>query len=671
MEKKKKKGKKRFIVIGMICILALLAGWVYMRNRAARFAALSTVTQETIILSKSDMTHALSVSGVVESGNVTNIYSTLTYPVQEIYVSVGDKVSVGDVLAILDTTNLENDIAMAELNLENALASLSEEQRTIRNNITNAQNQLDAARITLERQRLNLERAESDLDEAMVDADEPFDSYRYDLTISEAAITLERRTEDLEKATNDYEKALNDFDDYAFQHTINEARITLDRRKADVATAEKDLADERAGRRATGYNDSIYQQSVDQAQSQRNQRADELRRAQEILEMAEAADPQVPETIETARYAVGTAEMALISAENALNRAYSDWNSAGDSNSVQRDTAVRNAERTLDTAQRALEDAQRVYNKALSDLDRAKDDAVENYELAMERAQNSYDDAKRQYENALSDKERALDDYISNNDTKLTNTNNALTDARNQVQAAENSVTSAQNSLTQASSRQTTSDFSIRSQELNLERLNNSLANGTIIASADGVVTESNIKVGAPPTGILFVIEESDDLYVSVRVREYNLASLAVGQDTEISTDATGNRIYTGLVTYISPKAVSAAGSTSVEFELKSQLFSTDERIRIGMNAFMNIIMEVREDVYSVPASIVVTKDEGEYVYALAEDGEIQEILVTTGLRTSTNTEIISDELYEGLELLLDPEGRLSSGTRTLPFWMR
>ncbi|MCL2046609.1 MAG: efflux RND transporter periplasmic adaptor subunit [Oscillospiraceae bacterium] len=671
MEKKKKKSKKGLIIVGLILVLAMTGGIMFLRARAARIAAASARPVETIILDKSDMTLSLSVSGVVESGSVTNIYSTLTaYPVQEIFVSVGDRVKVGDVLAILDTTNLENDIALAELNYENALSSLTEEQRTIRNNITNAQNQLESSRIALERQRLNLERAENDLEEALLDAEEPFDSYRYDLSIREALITLERREEDLNKALADLENAIYDFDEYAFLYTINEARIALERRKADVATAEKDLADERAGRRATGYSDSIYQSSVDNAQQVRNQRAVELTLAQEYLEALEADPSSTADEIQEARYAVGAAEMALINAEGALSRAYSEWNAAGDSNSVSRDNAIRNAERTLETAKRNQDDAQRVYDKAVSDLERAKNDAVENYELALERAQNAYDDAQRQYENAINDKERAMDDYITSLDTKITNTRNAVSDSRNQVQSAETSVASAQNSLNQASSRPTTGDISIRTQELNLERLNNSLANGTIVATADGVITESNIRVGAPPSGILFVIEDTEDLYVTARVREYNLTSLDVGQDTEITTDASAGVIFQGVVTYISPKAVSAAGSTSVEFELKSQLLTFDSTIRIGMNAFLNIIMETREEVYSVPASILVSKDDGEYVYAI-EEGETIEILVETGLRTSTNTEIFSDELYDGMELLLDPEGRLSSDTRLLPFWMR
>jgi len=55
-------------------------------------------------------------SGVAQSSETTNIYSTLNYPVKEIFVEVGDMVEAGDVIAVLDTANLENDIAQAEIN---------------------------------------------------------------------------------------------------------------------------------------------------------------------------------------------------------------------------------------------------------------------------------------------------------------------------------------------------------------------------------------------------------------------------------------------------------------------------------------------------------------------------------------------------------------------------
>lgn len=51
--------------------------------------------------------------GEIKSKESTNIYSTLNNPVQEVKVKEGDKVKVGDVLAVLDSNGLEKDIEQA------------------------------------------------------------------------------------------------------------------------------------------------------------------------------------------------------------------------------------------------------------------------------------------------------------------------------------------------------------------------------------------------------------------------------------------------------------------------------------------------------------------------------------------------------------------------------
>jgi len=174
------------------------------------------------------------------------------------------------------------------------------------------------------------------------------------------------------------------------------------------------------------------------------------------------------------------------------------------------------------------------------------------------------------------------------------------------------------------------------------------------------VITEVNVKVGAVPNGIIFVIEDTENLRVSARVREHSISSVLLGQDALITTDATGDKEYGGKVSYISPRAVSAAGSTSVEFEVQADLIKSDNEIKIGMNAFLNIIIEQKSDVYAVPNSVIVTNERGSFVYS-TKDGQKHEIPVTLGIKTMVNAEISGEGLHNGLELLMDPEGLLSS----------
>jgi multidrug efflux pump subunit AcrA (membrane-fusion protein) len=550
-------------------------------------AAMQSEIPPAFALEKTELTKTISVSGIVQSTGTHNIYSTQNNPVREIYARVGDRVNAGDILAKLDMSKLENDIAQAELNLLSARNTAAEEARTKGNSVTNAQTSLETSRISLERQEMNTANAEKDLLEAETNMKKPFDSYTYDKTIEDAKINLERRIKELAAAEEEWEKvSAGTFDNYAYKNAILDAETNYNRKQDDL-------------------------------------------------------------------------DLAVQNYYNAMSRYYSaptETQDAAWSNAL-------SAQSSIESAERAVQDAEKAVERAKTEQKRAQDDYNdENRPLTnatdnLTKAQNNLADARRSYERALSDKERAIRDYTENNETKLENAKKTLADSRNQLQSAQNNLASAQNSLNQADSKQATTATSVELQILNLEKLNSQLAEGLILATTDGVVTEVNAKVGAAASGALFVIEDVDRLYVSANVKEYSLNDLQIGQRGYVTTDATGANVYDAVITYISPKAVSAAGSTSVEFEIRAAINGTDNDVRIGMNAFLNVVTDARDNVFSVPLSAIVTNDNGSFIYAF-ESSEHREIPVTIGLRTSTHAEIYGDSLHEGLQILSRPQDR-------------
>lgn len=635
----KKPSKKKIIIISAAAVVVVAVGAFLLLSRSAN--ANVTAPQITIPLSKSDITSNISVSGVVKSENTTNIYSNQSaYPIKEIYVEVGDKVKAGDVLAELDMSKLQNDISQTEINLESAESNAAEEDRSRSNSITNAKTSLESAQISLAKQQLSTANAEKDLKKAEEDLDEPFDSYSYDLTINDAKTSLDRKAEDLKKAEEDLDEALYYFDDYTYQNAIREAEITLDRKLSDLADAEQTLNDEIHGG-MDSFDGYSYEIKIDSAQ-----------RAYDKAKADYDASPTsvAAQTLDDARY-------NLNQAQNDYNKARNDYyNSAQDS----RTTKIDSAQKTVDSAQKAADDAQRNYDKALTDLERAKQDAATNAYDALTKAQNNYADAQKSYEKALSDKERAINDYIEKNQTALENAQKTYNDSQKQLQSSQNNVKSSQNSLGQAQAKPESAGTNVALQELNLDKLNTQLSEGKIIATVDGVITEMNAKVGAAPSGILFVIEDTEDLYVSAKIKEYNLSSIAMEQNAIVTTDATGDKIYDGAISYISPKAVSEAGSTSVEFEIHASIKNADPAVKIGMNAFLNIVTDSKTDVFVVPLSMISTDPRGSFVSTL-ENGETKEIPVTVGLKNSTSAEISGSGLVEGMQLLADPSGSMTT----------
>ena len=60
---------------------------------------------------KTTLSESITVTGTVESGSVANVTTSLSHPVKEIFVQVGDTVSEGDVICTLDSSDLEEQLA--------------------------------------------------------------------------------------------------------------------------------------------------------------------------------------------------------------------------------------------------------------------------------------------------------------------------------------------------------------------------------------------------------------------------------------------------------------------------------------------------------------------------------------------------------------------------------
>ena len=568
-------GKKPVrVMIAVSAVAILIIGAFFVIGPGSVSASTQNEAPQLLTMEKTDLVKTLSASGVVKSANTQNIYSTQTSPVQEIYVSVGDRVYLGDVLARLDMSRVENDIKQAELNLTSAQNSNAEERRANGNSVANAQNSLASAQLSLERQIQSTTNAEKDLEDAAVDADKSFDSYAYDRAVEDARIALERRTAEYEDAQAE------SFDTYTSRNSINDAERNYERKQNDAYTASQNYYDA-----LSRYHDAP------------------------------------PETKDAA------------------------W------------SAALSAESAMEAAGRAAEDAGIALDRAKKDLTRSTDDYAKQENDKVTKALQNMTDAQRAYDKALSDRERAEKDYADANETKLKNAQRALSDSQKQLASAETSLQAAQNTYDQARNKPSTSGVNIDLQSLTLEKLQDQLAEGLIIATADGVVTEINAKVGAAPSGIMFVIEDVDDLYVSAKVKEYSLNDLRLGQSAYTTTDATIGEVYPSSVIYISPKAVSPAGSTSVEFEIHAQITGHDTAVKIGMNAFLEVVTHEKTGVYAIPLSAMVTDSRGSFIYAY-EDGGIREIPVLSGMKTSTHVEITGEDLYDGLQILARPADR-------------
>jgi len=110
--------KKLLIVLAVLAV-AVVVWQVYAGRAQAAAAQAMQANVQTLTLQRGDLARTLSANGSVQSGNAAQAATKLTYPVSEVLVKVGDTVAEGDVVARLDTTDLDEQIK----NLQAALSA--------------------------------------------------------------------------------------------------------------------------------------------------------------------------------------------------------------------------------------------------------------------------------------------------------------------------------------------------------------------------------------------------------------------------------------------------------------------------------------------------------------------------------------------------------------------
>ena len=114
MEKKPSIFKKRKMIVLVIIIVIVIAALLFILNQMqnSALASLREAPPELIALERTNLESKVTASGNFESTDpVTLGYNVQGGEVQEVYVSVGDRVYAGDLLAVLDTEELKREIS--------------------------------------------------------------------------------------------------------------------------------------------------------------------------------------------------------------------------------------------------------------------------------------------------------------------------------------------------------------------------------------------------------------------------------------------------------------------------------------------------------------------------------------------------------------------------------
>jgi multidrug efflux pump subunit AcrA (membrane-fusion protein) len=190
----------------------------------------------------------------------------------------------------------------------------------------------------------------------------------------------------------------------------------------------------------------------------------------------------------------------------------------------------------------------------------------------------------------------------------------------------------------------------------------------TIKAPCDGTITARNIEAGGFPSGTLFKIQDLNNIYINVTVKEVNVPDIKVGQKAKIRTDSLKNETIEGEVLSIEPVAKSESNDAlglnddsidkEAEYNAKIKMNELSDKVNVGMKAKVNIILEEKEGAYIISSNSIVNNNDSHSIYAAEKQDKkyvIKEIPVSLGTEGDSDIEIIGEGLYDGIIVINDP----------------
>lgn len=614
------------LVLALVFLMASMVKGMFLKKKGTEISS-----NQVIILKKGDVVNSINENGKVVSSTSTDIFAEKDSPVSSINVKVGDEVKEGDIIATLDSSAIDEEIAKkkasARANNKTVGAGIAAAKKRLDEAVENRSNGTNAGIVAAKAS------VEQSLD-AYKSAQKTYEDYKNSLEkqYNPEIVGEKNSRENLaygEKSSQlKYNQLINDFSDNKKKSSDNrvlaqdcnsridaiQSRIDdLTRKSTDIGIRMSDVQNEISDIGSKGQ--SYKEQGSEVNKNEAKKLEDDIKSKRQELNSLTRYQEEIK------------IELSKLSDELASAKSQKEkYTSEADALDKEIDSQRKNLDQMSIDIEKAHDDLKSDADKSIK-ASQARDDQLKTYKLAMDTAENSYKAALVSLKSA----QTSADNEIS-----------MLRDALNSANANSNNL-----------------------DEVELKYLNEELEKTKIRALKDGTITKIDAKEGEVPKSAIARIETVNKLKIESLIKEYNVKDVKIGTKVIITSDALGDEEFEGKVSFINPTPEDLdpnSQSKDVNYKTEIDISKEDsEKLSPGMTLRVKYILSEEEDTYHVPTTAIFNRDGKDYVLALKKDGnntyKIANVEVKKGLENDFETAIKGKDLKRDMKLLSNTQG--------------
>lgn len=614
------------LVLALVFLMASMVKGMFLKKKGTEISS-----NQVIILKKGDVVNSINENGKVVSSTSTDIFAEKESPVSSINVKVGDEVKEGDIIATLDSSAIDEEIAKkkasARANNKTVGAGIAAAKKRLDEAVENRSNGTNAGIVAAKAS------VEQSLD-AYKSAQKTYEDYKNSLEkqYNPEIIGEKNSRENLaygEKSSQlKYNQLINDFSDNKKKSSENrvlaqdcnsridaiQSRIDdLTRKSTDIGIRMSDVQNDISDIGSKGQ--SNKQQGSDLNKNEAKKLEDDIISKRQELNSLTRYQEEIK------------IELSKLSDELASAKSQKEkYTSEADALDKEIDSQRKNLDQMSIDIEKAHDDLKSDADKSIK-ASQARDDQLKTYKLAMDTAENSYKAALVSLKSA----QTSADNEIS-----------MLRDALNSANANSNNL-----------------------DEVELKYLNEELEKTKIRALKDGTITKIDAKEGEVPKSAIARIETVNKLKIESLIKEYNVKDVKIGTKVIITSDALSDEEFEGRVSFINPTPEDLdpnSQSKDVNYKTEIDISKEDsEKLSPGMTLRVKYILSEEEDTYHVPTTAIFNRDGKDYVLALKKDGNntyrIANVEVKKGLENDFETAIKGKDLKRDMKVLSNTQG--------------